>query len=251
MIPWFNLFIVQMVINVMFARVSQIECDNSGRPPSTECLQYYTGDSGTFQVPEKSFSSKGNLRAKPNVYISHVFHRAGIMMGQQFTTQPKARFLQMICSSQSKIKRKNSELWDLHPPRGGFLWNPICSGRWAVEVKFQIQKYSNRNPICSGRWTISRNISNKRGELSKKITPPAINMKVYIWPSWENTFPFRKLKVKWIFSTKITAVFIQFHMGLPRLRRRGQGRSVWTNQCQPNLHLREELSRVENELNSS
>ena len=166
-------------------------------------------------------------------------------MGQQFTTQPKARFLQMICSSQSKIKRKNSELWDLHPPRGGFLWNPICSGRWAVEVKFQIQKYSNRNPICSGRWTISRNISNKRGELSKKITPPAINMKVYIWPSWENTFPFRKLKVKWIFSTKITAVFIQFHMGLPRLRRRGQGRSVWTNQCQPNLHLREELSRVE------
>jgi len=30
-------------------RVSQIECDNSGRPPSTECLQYYTGDSGTFQ----------------------------------------------------------------------------------------------------------------------------------------------------------------------------------------------------------
>ena len=172
-------------------------------------------------------------------------------MGQQFTTQPKARFLQMICSSQSKIKRKNSELWDLHPPRGGFLWNPICSGRWAVEVKFQIQKYSNRNPICSGRWTISRNISNKRGELSKKITPPAINMKVYIWPSWENTFPFRKLKVKWIFSTKITAVFIQFHMGLPRLRRRGQGRSVWTNQCQPNLHLREELSRVENELNSS
>ena len=42
-----------MVINVMFARVSQIECDNSGRPPSTECLQYYTGDSGTFQVPRE------------------------------------------------------------------------------------------------------------------------------------------------------------------------------------------------------
>ena len=37
----------------MMVRVSQIECDNSGRPPSTECLQYHTGDQGTFQVPRK------------------------------------------------------------------------------------------------------------------------------------------------------------------------------------------------------
>lgn len=30
-------------------RVTQIECDSPGRPPSTECLQYYTGVSGTLQ----------------------------------------------------------------------------------------------------------------------------------------------------------------------------------------------------------
>ena len=86
-----------------FGRVSLIECDNSGRPPSTECLQYHTGDSGTFQVRgrnpkntkgEKSLKYKQRkFEAKPRkgLFNSQFCSRAGTMMDQKSTTQPKAR----------------------------------------------------------------------------------------------------------------------------------------------------------------
>ena len=86
-----------------FGRVSQIECDNSGRPPSTECLQYHIGDSGTFQVRgrnpkntkgEKSLKYKQRTsEAKPRkgLFNSEFCSRAGTMMDQKSTTQPRAR----------------------------------------------------------------------------------------------------------------------------------------------------------------